>query len=518
MASHSRIAVVVSLGLAAAGCTGQAPSGSGQPVGSTVAVVDIEAVRPQVEHFCGNCHKTPLPESFPKDRWQDEVARGYEFYVLSGRTDLTLPNQSDITAYYRQLAPPSLVVPPPPELSSQMAGAARFRRTSTAWPGASPASLAISHILLPASGELAGLELICSDMAVGALSWISLNATEARTLRKNPAGFPSHVTRTDLDADGQPDYLVADLGSYLPEDHDRGRVRWLREAATGTSSALVESTVLSGVGRVADMQTADFDADGDTDIVVAVFGWHATGSVLLLVRDGEKGGQPHFAVQSVDSRTGAIHVPVADLNGDGHPDFVALFSQEHESVEAFLNRGDGTFQRQVLFQVPDPSYGSTGIALVDLDADRDLDVLYTNGDSFDSFYVKPQHSIRWIENRGPSWQDQVLCRLPGVHAARAADLDGDGDLDVAACCFIPPDTIARQPELTRIASLIWLEQSGGKFVRHDLEHDNAVHATLELADVNRDGAIDIVAGNFGHSPDDRAWPLDVWLNRPPSER
>jgi len=271
--------------------------------------------------------------------------------------------------------------------------------------------------------------------------------------------------------------------------------------------------LLDRVGRVADAQPADVDGDGDLDVVVAVFGWHATGGVLLLRREGERDGQPHFESQVLDRRTGAIHVPIADLNADGHPDFVALFSQEHESVEAFHNRGDGTFERQVLFQAPDPSFGSSGIELVDLDKDRDLDIVYTNGDTFDSFYVKPYHSVRWLENQGKLWQDRFLTSLPGVHAARAADLDLDGDLDIAACCFMPPATTARQPELPPLASLIWLEQQDGVFVRHEIERDNCVHATMELADVNSDGAPDIVAGSFANSPEFRSWPLTVWLNQ-----
>jgi hypothetical protein len=35
---------------------------------------------------------------------------------------------------------------------------------------------------------------------------------------------------------------------------------------------------------------------------------------------------------------------LADLDADGRTDFVALFCQEHESVVAFLNRGDGRFE------------------------------------------------------------------------------------------------------------------------------------------------------------------------------
>jgi hypothetical protein len=64
-----------------------------------------------------------------------------------------------------------------------------------------------------------------------------------------------------------------------------------------------------------------------------------------------------------------------DLNGDGHLDFVALFAQEHEEIAAFINDGRGGLQERVLFKAATPSFGSSGIQLVDLDKDGDVDIL-----------------------------------------------------------------------------------------------------------------------------------------------
>ncbi|MCI0360849.1 MAG: FG-GAP-like repeat-containing protein, partial [Planctomycetaceae bacterium] len=307
------------------------------------------------------------------------------------------------------------------------------------------------------------------------------------------------------------------IQKFLPEDHDRGRVVWLRPRQEASGQDFDQVVLLDDVGRVADAQPADFDGDGDIDIVVAVFGWHTTGNVLLLTQLEPAGGQLRFETSVIDPRSGAIHVPVADLNGDNRPDFVVVYSQEHESVEACINRDGRTFDKQVLYRAGDPSHGSTGIRLVDLDGDGDQDVLYTNGDTFDSYYVKPSHSIRWLENRGDlTWKDHLLASMPGVSRALSADLDGDGDLDVAACSFIPAQSIGRHPEVASFSSLVWLEQQPGRFLRHEIESNRCNHAALELADVNHDGALDLVVGNFGQSPTDRLRPLTVWLNRSPA--
>lgn len=492
---------------AASGCRERSAA---KPALTAALSVDLEAVRPKVEHFCGNCHAVPQPASFPKDRWLHEVDRGYEFYLRSGRSDLEMPPRGEVIEYFRRQAPDRITLPSPPPPSASP----RFVRAEFTWLSSAPAQTGVAHIL-PLSSSAPGVELVCSDMKQGFVSWLTIKDREVTVGRQHNLRHPDHVCQTDLDADNRTDYLVADLGSFVPEDHDKGRVVWLHQTMEGDAVSWTETVLLDGVGRVADAQPADFDGDGDRDIVVAVFGLHATGHLSLLRREGELLGQPHFVHEILDRRTGAIHVPVADLNADGRPDFVALLSQEHESIEAFINRGDATFDKQVLFRAADPSYGSTGIELVDFDGDRDLDVLYTNGDSFDSFYVKPYHGIRWIENQGTEWKDHVLADLPGVHAAHAADLDLDGDLDVAACSFLPASILARQKDLPPLVSLLWLERVGGKFVHHEIERNNAAHAAMRLADVNQDGAIDIVAGNFGHAPEDRSWPLTIWLNQAP---
>jgi hypothetical protein len=470
----------------------------------------LEAARSEVERFCGDCHRTPQPDSFPREQWPHEVDRGYEFYLRSGRTDLRTPPRSEILAYYMHHSPLRLQIDVAGE---QAQGASRFQRVAWSYPKRSTDLVAIAHIQTQAAGS-DGAELILSDMYGGAVSWARREGDRFRVAREAQLANPAHVFPTDLDGDGQVDFLVSDLGSFLPEDHDRGRLVWLRPKSDDPSAEFESIVLLEGVGRVADARAADFDGDGDLDIVVAVFGWHQSGGILLLRQTGRTGERLQFARETLDERDGAIHVPIADLNGDGRPDFVALIAQEYEMVEAFLSRGDGTFDKQVLYQAPDPSYGSSGIELVDLDGDGDLDVLYTNGDTFDGYYVKPYHGVRWIEQVSPTdWREHLLARLPGAHRALAADLDGDGDLDIAACAFVAAKARERQPEIKHLPSLIWLERRGREFHAHVLETDRVEHACLAIADVNGDGALDLVVGNFATAKGEHTEPISIWLNR-----
>ena len=165
------------------------------------------------------------------------------------------------------------------------------------------------------------------------------------------------------------------------------------------------------------------------------------GEILFLENRTTDWSRPEFVKSTIDSRTGTIHVPVIDLNGDGKPDFVALISQEHETVVAFINEGGGKFTPKTLYQAPHPAWGSSGIQLVDLNGDGKVDVLYTNGDILDEPYLwKPYHGIQWLENKGNlEFEYHRIADMYGVHNAVAANITGGPLPDVLAVSFLPAD-------------------------------------------------------------------------------
>ena len=148
---------------------------------------------------------------------------------------------------------------------------------------------------------------------------------------------------------------------------------------------------------------------------------------------------------------------------------------------------------------------------MDFDGDGDLDVLVTNGDMLDDFLLKPYHGIRWLENKGGlRFLEHPLANLPGVHRALAADLDGDGDLDIVAGAYVR-FKVGNGPPRSRpdLASLVWLEQEKpGQWKRHTLEQ-GAHHLTLDVADYDKDGDMDIVVGDFAI---EGAPFVEVWEN------
>jgi hypothetical protein len=408
--------------------------------------------------------------------------------------------------YFVSRAPEHLPAPEPWPAATE--SPVRFAHANLTMPDM-PGPPAVSHVELVDLDGDKRLDLLATDMRQGVV--FRGNPAQTGSPLKSVASIPhpAHVTLTDVDQDGLQDLLVGDLGEFFPADHDKGAVIWMRGLAGGKFG----SFWLDGWPRVADVESADFNGDGKHDLVVAAFGWRKTGEVAIMENRTTNPAQPAFIKHTIDPRPGAIHVLPIDLNRDGKMDFVALLAQEHESVIAYINKGtsDFSFEPRLIYAAPHPNWGSSGIQLVDLDKDGDLDVLLTHGDTFDDGIVKPYHGIQWLENTGTyPFVEHTIAQMAGVHRAQAADLDGDGDLDIVACALLAGGSDVDE---TTLPALVWLEQTKpGSFVRHAIEIGSPRHATLDLGDIDNDGDIDIVVGNFSVGQTSSPW-VDVWTNQ-----
>src|SRR5579884_3215307 len=344
-------AAALALGLAA-GCG----PGAGPPPSAAPAPTPADLDR-QVKGSCAMCHAFPPPDTFPRSAWKEEVEQAYRFAAAANLPTI-LPPIDSVVKYYEERAPEQLS--PAVYESSNTPLPVTFQRTSCPrlTQSAGGNNVAVSNVNLVHLSDPNKLDVLTCDMRGGrVLLYKPYEANPSWRVLAHVAN-PAHAEVVDLDGDGIKDIIVANLGSFTPTDERCGSVVWLRGQPDGTFKPF---TLLSGVGRVADVQAADFNGDGKLDLIVAVFGWRNTGSVILLENQTTDWNHPHFIPHVLDDRAGAIHVPVCDLNGDGKPDFVALISQEHEEVVAFLNDGKGGFHKKLIYKAPHPAYGSTGI-------------------------------------------------------------------------------------------------------------------------------------------------------------
>jgi hypothetical protein len=485
------------------------------PVNDPVPLSAQEASAAQVHAFCGAaCHAYPPADTFPRWAWRGEVKQAYDFFRDS-KLQIEFPSQESVALYYERRAPvelPALKFPKPGRPLH-----VSFRRAEHPLPGKA-GHPAVSNLQLVHLFDERRLDVLVCEMRLGqvlALQPYTPKPTWRVLYSHGPnRGFnPAHAVVVDLDGDGVKDILVANLGFFGPTDAPCGSVVWLRGLGNGRFQPY---TLLDGVGRVADVQAADFRGAGKLDLVVAAFGWRNTGEVIYLENHTTDWSKPRFVPRVLDNRHGSIHVPVADLNGDGKPDFVALISQEHETIVAFLNEGGGKFRKETIWTAPHPGYGSSGIELVDLNGDGKLDVLYSNGDALDTPYVlKPYHGVQWLENRGRfPFTHHHLTSMYGAMRAVAADFTGKGRKDIVVVGCLPEPHFPQRKEL-KLDSVILLEQTApGEFVRHSLETVACDHYGCAAGDLRGDGTMHLVTGHFLFTEgQERSPAVTIWENR-----
>jgi hypothetical protein len=512
----SAAALLVSLLVAIA--AGPVPLGraAGSRQGGAGAGAGPDPSDAEIRTLCGTaCHRLPPPDVLPRAAWRDTIVRMSLMRSGEAETPETFERQAAslpddmrrAIAYYESRAPAALAEPEPwpaVEPDSQP----RFERRALSPPDAPPPGVA--HLaLLDIAGDKR-LELIVSDMRHGLVVAHRPYVKGDGLVQLARVAHPAHAAMADLDRDGTRDLVVADLGSFLPADHRDGAVVWLR--GQRSYAPFVDSTVAPALPRVAAVEPGDFDGDGDAELAVAAFGWRKSGSLLVIDRQWDAGAKPQSADRVLDPRTGATHAIPADLDRDGRLDIVALFAQEHESVTAFMNAGSRTFRAQTIYAAPHPNWGSSGIQVVDLDGDGDLDVLLAHGDTFDDLIVKPYHGIQWLENRGAfPFVEHTLAALPGVLRARAADLDSDGDLDILAASMVFG---AAGTAAAKLASIVWLERlQTGEFRRHTFEMGSPTHAAIDAGDFDLDGDVDFVVGNFANAGSSPSSWVEIWENK-----
>jgi hypothetical protein len=251
-------------------------------------------------------------------------------------------------------------------------------------------------------------------------------------------------------------------------------------------------TIIDGISRVSDVRAADFDDDGRLDLVVGQFGYDQ-GEIRWMRNEGDW----RFTSHKLLGLSGTVHTPVADFDGDGRPDIVALVSQEWEEVHLFRNPGHGEFRDTVVWGSTNEDYGSSGLVTADVDQDGDLDLVCTNGDGFDYSVLSPRkwHGIQWFENRAGTFNFHRVGDMPGAYGPCAADLDGNGTIDLLAVSgfanFEDPDSVSL---------MAWMNDGRQNFTPVVLAHLPPQMVAAKVGDFDGDGRPEIVTGGFHAFP------------------
>ena len=316
-----------------------------------------------------------------------------------------------------------------------------------------------------------------------------------------PVAGPAHVEVADMNGDGHLDVLVASMGVISPSNLKTGAVVVLVNDGT---NHFTNRTLLEKTSRVTYVAAADFNHDGRPDLIVGQFGY-----IEGEIRWMENNGDWNFESHSLLDLPGTIVAPVVDLNGDGHPDVVALVAQDSEEVHAFEGDGHGHFRNRVLYGSTNKDYGSSGLCIADLNHDGKPDIVYTNGDGFDYATPgsRPWHGVQWLENLGGGkFTYHRIGDFPGAFSPVVADINGDGYDDII-CSSGFNDWNDKNA-----VSLMCFENDGtNHFIPRVLAHAPTHLITLQAADLFNDGRVELVTGAFMfYPPYDRVSRVTLW--------
>ena len=219
---------------------------------------------------------------------------------------------------------------------------------------------------------------------------------------------------------------------------------------------------------------ADFDGDDDADIVIASLGDNEISWLENLDGQGTY-GEPNVLTSSA---IGASSVFAADLDGDDDLDVLSASSAAYDSDVSWYENldGQGTFSEQKVISA-DIELGDS-VHAADLDGDGDLDVLSAS---------RSDSKVAWYENLDGEgdFSDQIIISdtSEGATTVVSADLDEDGDMDVIAGSAFD-DTVA------------WFENDGNaNFEEHVVSEVADFVTAVTTADIDDDGDLDIVSAS-----------------------
>jgi hypothetical protein len=316
------------------------------------------------------------------------------------------------------------------------------------------------------------LDIVCSSRTTNNLTVFFQESKGFDPIPLVLRGFPitsepMSVSAVDMDGDGDVDLVSANFSPSF----SNLTVFFQNDLGTFELTPLVLELP---VGAPKSLDAGDLDGDGDLDIVVANAGAVNSLTIFFQTAPGCFEG-PLFEIDVADPSS----VAAVDLNGDGNLDLVSA-SMSNDNLAVFFQES-ATHLHPTPISLGDASStnGPRSLVAGDLDADGTVDLVSPN------FASAARHTLtvffqKTLGNFDPDPLEIISFEAVSV---AAADLDTDGDLDLASANFFADN-------LT-----VYFQNAPGSFDSDPLVLGGVGPVFLAAADLDGDGDQDLVAVN-----------------------
>jgi hypothetical protein len=256
-------------------------------------------------------------------------------------------------------------------------------------------------------------------------------------------------------------------------DGDREVAWWSNEG--GSPIVWTKKIIASALRGANGICVGDFDLDGRIDVVVAAA---SIQNDLIWWQNG--GGDPiTWTKEVIDAQWSSCYeVNVGDVNLDGRPDLIAV--SWDLGIIAWWENGVGAPITWTKHVVDTGFTGAHSAKAADLDGDGDMDILAAAGQV---------DEVAWWRNDGGApivWTKfTIRTGYMGGRSVAFGDFDLDGDLDLAATCW--------ENDVT------WWRNDGGDpvvWVEVNIATGFTGGHHIQTADINGDGRLDLVAAGY----------------------
>ena len=315
----------------------------------------------------------------------------------------------------------------------------------------------------------------------GMIVWHENDGDESFTTHLiGTVGAAQSVYVVDINSDGDMDVVVA---SYWDG------VVWYDNDG---SESFSHNTITASSNGVVSVYAADVDGDGDVDLLSA----YKNDYKIAWYENIDNAGFLEIEhIISTDAQL-ASYVYAEDVDGDGDMDVLSA-SEQDQKIAWYENDGTENFTEHAL-----PSAGTSphSVYAEDIDSDGDMDLLatYTNmGGSYLTFYENDDNANFTLS--------YISTDVVGVYTVHAADLDGDGDLDVVSA-GVQESGCCGDHTVGRIA---WHENTGSHasedpiFLSYEISTSADGARDVYAADMDGDGDLDVLSASI--DDDNIAW-------------